>query len=247
MSKNSYIGVSLWLQPPPNSLLGDALTSTINGLKPLFHDAPGFAPHITITSNIAVSRQNTQRHVASILDRARAAAASVDHLDVVVSNIVFNGTQFFKKVYFQAQRRPELLSLALISREEFVYLPDLQMKVRQNQAWDESNRPVNSSAPPKTRTELNTISDEQNEKLVQEAAQHASEWVRNEYDPHVSLVYSGVYPIDEAVQQTIDTRLRDVFGDNYAEKGIGWTGGRLALVNCEGPVEQWTVLGYRDI
>ncbi|KAF5092476.1 hypothetical protein D0Z00_004568 [Geotrichum galactomycetum] len=242
MSKNSHIGVSLWLMPPPNSLLGDALTSTINGLKPLFHDAPGFAPHITITSNIAVSRQNTQRHVASILDRARAAAASVDHLDVIVTGIVFNGTQFFKKVYFQAQRRPELLSLALISREEFVYLPELQQRVRQEQTWAESNRPRAAAA-----TEPTAVSPEQNEALVQEAAQRASTWVRNEYDPHVSLVYSSIYPIDEAVQQTIDTRLRDVFGDNYAEKGIGWTGGRLALVECEGPVEQWKVLGYRDI
>ncbi|KAF5099195.1 hypothetical protein DV451_003065 [Geotrichum candidum] len=243
MSKNSHIGVSLWLMPPPNSLLGDALTSTINGLKPLFHDAPGFAPHITITSNIAVSRQNTQRHVASILDRACAAAASVDHLDVIVTGIVFNGTQFFKKVYFQVQQRSELLSLALISREEFVYLPELQQKARQEQTWAESNRPANSQAPAAPAP----VSPEQNEALVQEAAQRASTWVRNDYDPHVSLVYSSIYPIDEAVQQTIDTRLRDVFGDNYAEKGIGWTGGRLALVECEGPVEQWKVLGYRDI
>lgn len=234
MNKNSIIGISLWLQPPPGSLLSDALQSTINGLKPLFDDAPGFAPHITITSNIAISAKQPQFHVDSILDRALAAAQSVPHLDVVFSDIKFSGSQFFKKVYFQAKPTPELLSFAMISREEFVCLPDLRTRIRYSRTQPESQHQV-------------LTREEEDAQAATEAARIASEWAKTQYDPHVSLVYSGAYPIEEALQHTVDTRLRDVFGENYATKGIGWTGGRLALVRCEGPVEEWQVLGYRDI
>lgn len=231
MNKNAVIGVSLWLQPAPESLLYDAIKSTIDGLKPLFDDAPSFPPHITITSNIMIPNQNGQSHIDSVLDRALAAAKSVPHVDVVFTDIKY-GARFFKKVYFQAQSTPELLSLAMVSRENFVCLPELRR----------SKLAEKARGVPSTLTQ-----EEEDEHTSREAAHEAAKWAKNEYDPHVSLVYSDAYPIEEALQQTVDTRLKDVFGENYAHKGIGWTGGRLSLVRCEGPVEDWQVLGYRDI
>lgn len=236
MNKNTIIGISLWLEPPPGSLFSDALQSTINSLRPLFDDAPGFAPHITITSNISISAKQPQLHADSILDRALAAARSVPHLDVVFSEIKFGGSHYFKKVYFKAKRTPELLGLAMISREEFVSLPELRSQILRARAEEEGRQ---------QRRAL--TKDEEDAQAASEAARIAADWAKSQYDPHVSLIYSDAYPIEEAVQQTIDTRLRDVFGENYATKGIGWTGGRLTLVRCEGPVEDWQILGHRDI
>lgn len=79
-----------------------------------------------------------------------------------------------------------------------------------------------------------------------EASKEASLWVKHEFDPHLSLVYSNTYPIEEATKTSIDSRLQDVFGGQYMDKKFGFRGARLSLVYCEGPVEDWKVLGYRD-
>lgn len=221
-------GVSLWLSPKPGSVIDETLQSTIDGLKSLFPQAPSFAPHITITSDIIVSSAQPQLHIDSILNRAVVAARSVPRLDVVIGQVKY-GNRFFKKVYFQAMQTPELVSLAMVSREEFVLLPRQRSLLREK--YTKGSEPT----------------QEEEEHVKEEAARQASEWASREYDPHVSLVYSSTYTIDEALQQTVDTRLRDAFGDDYAIKGIGWNGGRLSLVRCEGPVEEWEVLGFRDI
>lgn len=135
-------------------------------------------------------------------------------------------------MYFAAKPTPELLGLAMISREEFVALPQLRRQIL---------------AARVEGTQKLLTREQEDEHAAREAAGVAAEWAKNMFDPHVSLVYSDAYPIEEALQQTVDTRLRDVFGENYSTKGIGWTGGRLVLVRCEGPVEGWKVLGFRDI
>jgi 2',3'-cyclic-nucleotide 3'-phosphodiesterase len=143
---------------------------------------------------------------------------------VVFTSLKF-GSHFFKKVYFSVDKSTELLSLAQICREEFVTAPQLIA----------------------TKKHYSGLSAEEKETLRQDAASAAERWARSEYDPHLSLVYSDVYPLDEAVTRTVDSRLKDMFGPDYATRGLGWTNGRLSLVRCEGPVEEWQELGHRDI
>jgi 2',3'-cyclic-nucleotide 3'-phosphodiesterase len=207
--------------PKNRSPLNDALQATIDGLRPLFDDGHSFPPHVTITGGI---RATSQAQIDGVLDAALAAAKSVPHINVVFSSLCY-GSRFFKKVYFSVIPSPELVSLARISREEFVTAPRTMASQKNYSALSQQDR----------------------DNMALEASQQADQWVQHEYDPHLSLVYSDAYPVDEAQMRTIETRLEDLFGLDYNTKGIGWTNGRLAVVRCEGEVESWEVLGYRDI
>ncbi|ANB11277.1 Cpd1p [Sugiyamaella lignohabitans] len=207
--------------PKKGSPLYDALKATIDSLKTLFDDGVIFLPHLTITSDIHC---HNQAQVDSILDTALAASKAVPQIPVIVDGLVY-GSLYFKKVFLSVVPAPELVSLARICREEFVTAPMI--------ASSEKN--------------YSALSQEERDSLSKQAAQIANDWARDEYKPHVSLAYSNMYPVDEALQGTIDMRLTDTFGEHYATRGIGWTGGRLALVRCEGNVEDWVVLGHRDI
>lgn len=217
----SDLRVALWLQPRPNTPIYEALYQTIGGLRPLFADGRKFEPHVTIVSGITAK---TQSDVDNILDRASAAAKSVSGLDVVVCGLTF-GSMFFRKVVLEVQARPEIVSLAAICREQFVVMPRL---------IGQSNN-------------YHALSDSEQSSIQTDASNEAVSWVENDYKPHISLVYSNIYPVTEDLRRTVHQRLSDVFGNTYATRGIGWTGGRLALVWCEGDVTDWKILGYRDL
>lgn len=215
------LGTALWLMPKKHSPLYDALHTIIDGLKPLLDDGHTFEPHLTITANIQVYNQ---AQVDEILNRALAASRAVPAINIIFTDLSY-GSQFFKKVFFTVEPSRELISLARICREEFVTTPKAISKEKHYAALPHQDQ----------------------QRIVDRAAQDAANWVNADYDPHLSLVYSDTYPVDEALQRMIDTRLSDVFGADYARKGLGWTNGRLQLVKCEGPVEEWEVLGHRDI
>lgn len=214
------IKATLWLQPRPGTPLYEALQQTIDGLTPLFEDATHFEPHVTLTSSVSVSRQS---EVDKILDEATAAATSVP-ITVTFNGLTY-GTSFYRKVMLGVHKSPELVSLAMICREWFVNIPNLVRTNRNYQALPEAEQKV----------------------IQEQAKKEAVSWVQD-FTPHLSLVYSNVYTVDEASRRTIDSRLQDVFGETYATRGIGWSGGRISLVECDlevGP-QYWQVLGYRD-
>lgn len=337
-----FLGVSLWLEPKPDSFIKNSLQDTIRSLQPLFDDAPHFSPHLTITSQINID-PNSQEQINVVLNAAKVAASSVPRIDVLFNDIVY-GSKFFKKVYLEAAPSMELVSLARICREEFVILPQILISKRRlyaergtktppplpsssqsnattttttiqeeppatpeatknnenETALSDTNRsslssipttPVGQTAPTlppssSSPTSNNTLATPTNKtrgrsrsflsrspskrgkeadaenapklgpplshdsaeykQAVAEAAHQAAQWASKEFDPHVSLVYSSRYPIDEALQSTINSRLNDVFGESVRNKKVGFRGSRLSLVLCEGPVESWKVLGYRD-
>lgn len=212
---------ALWLQPKPGSQLHTVLRQTIAGLAPVFDDAPVFDPHVTIVSGINV---HSQEDIDFVLDGAIAAAKSVPHVDVRLGQVTY-GRLYFRKVVLEAETSPELLSLAAIAKEEYVLYPQIKAETVASKSL--SNEQASQEASEKARA----------------AALH---WLHTEFKPHLSLVYSGVYPVSEAVQHTVHQRLRDVFGPHYETRGLGWTGGQIALVSCEGPVESWKVLGSRS-
>lgn len=212
---------ALWLMPKPGTPLFDALKQNIDGLKPLFDDAHKFDPHVTLTSGIYVSRKS---QVEEILDRTVAAAKSVPHMDIILQQLSF-GKHKYRKVVLEVMPQQELVSLAMICRESFVILPSL---VARSQHY-------------------NAMSEAEQKAIHDQASAAAEEWAKTEYRPHLSLVYSNIYSVTEANRRSIDQRLSDVFGQNYATRGIGWTNGRIVLVACEGDPEDWEVLGYRDL
>lgn len=218
MAQASDLKTALWLQPRAGPLY-DALTQTIAGLRPLFDDASKFAPHVTLTSGIFVK---TQGDVDRVLDGAHAAAKSVPHVDVVLQHVTY-GSHYFRKVVLEVEPQAELVSLAAICREKYIIWPETLSSTRNYDA----------------------LSEQEHDELDAAVSDKATKWVTEEYKPHLSLVYSDLYPISEAIRHTVEQRLRDVFGSTYATRGIGWTGGRIALVHCQGPPDQWRVLGYR--
>ncbi|KAF8420821.1 2',3'-cyclic-nucleotide 3'-phosphodiesterase [Tirmania nivea] len=73
-------------------------------------------------------------------------------------------------------------------------------------------------------------------------AEEAKKWAES-FTPHLSLVYMEEMPGPEEVKKV---------EEEVAKAGIKfgvevWTGGRLALVNCTKPIDQWKVEGVRPI
>jgi len=222
---DEQLRVALWLQPRPGSPLHTVLRQTIVGLAPVFDDAPVFMPHVTLVTGIHVHNQG---EIDLVLDSAFAAAKSVPQLTVRFDKITY-GSTFFRKVVFEVLPLAELISLAAIAKEEFVLYPHLKYRL--------GLQPENK----------HKSSDELHADAVQQATKEANTWVKEQFRPHLSLVYSDLYPVSESARHTVHQRLQDVFGPGYEQRGLGWQGGQLALVQCEGPVESWRVLGTRNI
>ncbi|ODQ66730.1 2,3 cyclic phosphodiesterase, partial [Nadsonia fulvescens var. elongata DSM 6958] len=193
-----------------------------------------FAPHITITTGIILNHDHSSPESSSsaakaeidlILDKALSAARSVPNFTITLQSVK-TGAFFFKKVYFEiSPSNSALASLAQLSREVFVLLPQAI-----------ANQP-----------HYHALSEGDRARIDAEVAKRAQSWAQSEFDPHLSLVYSELYPVNEALQRTINQRLEDALGPGFETRGIGWSGGRLSLVRCEGPIHQWQKLGYRDI
>ncbi|KAF8461914.1 2',3'-cyclic-nucleotide 3'-phosphodiesterase [Kalaharituber pfeilii] len=71
----------------------------------------------------------------------------------------------------------------------------------------------------------------------------AKRWSEEDYVPHLSLIYAEQVPGAELVAR---------INEEVAKAGIqfdveSWKGGRIALVNCAGSVEEWVLEGERTI
>ncbi|KAI5811672.1 2',3'-cyclic-nucleotide 3'-phosphodiesterase [Peziza echinospora] len=75
--------------------------------------------------------------------------------------------------------------------------------------------------------------------------EEARRWAQEEYTPHLSLVY-----MDEGVGEEVRRRIEGVVreaGVGFGEGVEAWKGGRIVLVNCSRPIEEWKVEGERDL
>ncbi|CCH41666.1 2',3'-cyclic-nucleotide 3'-phosphodiesterase [Wickerhamomyces ciferrii] len=84
----------------------------------------------------------------------------------------------------------------------------------------------------------------------------SQDWCNNQFDPHLSLVYTDLKHFDNALIRTIKTRVEDLLDTDsitinepgeLLDYGIGWENGIFKIVRCEGPVEEWEILGQVDI
>lgn len=220
------------------------MDSLIISLQTLFSDSQTFEPHITISSDIILENNND---VTLILRSALAAINSLNDIrkkkmaDAAASSTTPNeelserlisfdklqfGKKYFRKVNITINKNANLVSLARIIREYFVEFPRLKaLKVPTDQI----------------------------DKLAME---NANNWALNEFEPHLSLAYSNKYTINPALEKTILTRIEDMLNisvlsddgtildnSNMIEFPAD---GLLKLVKCEGPVNEWVVLGSLD-
>lgn len=117
---------------------------------------------------------------------------------------------------------------------------------------------------PKNRY-LCSIAQVMRELYVASSAEEASNWVLEEFHPHVSLVYSDVYHVDQALSRVLQQRIEDALdlsmyeAPHHRREGDqttwtldrhlpGWSvPGTFKIVRCEGPVSEWQVLGSADV
>lgn len=162
---------------------------------------------------------NSHADVRTVLESAIAALGHEIRLHVKLTSLELQAkNHYFKKLFLRVEKSRNLVSFSTILRELYVELPTLK-----NEA---------------------------------EAKYSAQDWARDEFDPHVSLLYTNMSHFDNALQRTIVTRVEDYLGIGDIEPNtpneldiyeLGWTGGVLKIVNCEGPVSEWQILGTADI
>lgn len=188
--------------------------------------------------------EKTRDDVNRILSSCVAALNSLpkNHNALIRLGKVNSERKFFKKLFFEVKRDPNLVSFAQIIRELFVILPyelDLELK---------KSNPHLLKKHKKDRKDELPIKQVEAGPIRRRATDEAAEWAI-QYDPHLSLVYSDLYPIDNALWRTIKTRIQDNLDIDCDEDetGLSWDGGILKLVLCEGEVKNWITLGSVEV
>jgi len=149
---------------------------------------------------------------------AAVAATSDIQLNIKFNSLVINHkNSYFKKIYISIIKSKCLAGLATIIRELYVEYPQCQNQLK--------------------------------------AKYNAQDWCNEIFDPHLSLVYTDLTHFDNALVRTIKTRVEDLldtdsirFEDGeLLDYDLGWKNGVLKIVRCEGPVNEWEVLGSVDL
>ncbi|QLL30284.1 hypothetical protein HG536_0A01010 [Torulaspora globosa] len=220
--------IALWYCPQQGSAAYEILELLIESLQSIFPSSPRFEPHITITNNLVC---NDPDDVNKILTSCVAAVQSIKPLLGSASSggqlVSFKrcsvGKKFFDKVVLECHENRYLISIAQIMRELYVEI-------------DDTSR-----------------------------SQRAATWARDEFRPHLSLLYSETYPISQAFLRIIQQRIEDALdvqlrslpatgGDRQLAWQLSTTPtcswslpGTFKVVKCEGPVDEWQVLGRTDV
>ena len=234
---------------------------------------PSFEPHVTISTNIDIALDDPEKRHDDVDRILSASVAALQSIPATTTNNplvrlgrIDSQRSQYKKLYFEVARDANLLSFARIIRELFVVLP--QLVERENQSLNPhlytKDAHGNRVRRAKLRSSRRTSSTGEKGSsgatkpinlppLQNEASTTAAQWSTSEFFPHLSLVYSDVYPIGSAMWRTIRTRVQDYLGiDNcddpiVTETGLGWDGGVLKLVLCRGDPQDWIELGSVDV
>lgn len=229
---------------------------------------PKFEPHITITTNVELDLQNPKDDVDRILSACCIALNSLPRHSPdehwIRLGRVSSQRKYFKKLYFQVLRDPTLLSFATIVRELFVILPqktEQEQKIKNPHLFHKDStgnlvrrRQLQTKKSSLTKLEPLEVALDL-PRIQEELTREAAAWSTQEYDPHLSLVYSDLHPIDNALWHTIRSRVLDYLSIEECDldvwdvdsNGLHWDGGVLKLILCEGPVNEWTELGSVDL
>ena len=239
----------MWLCPKSNTAIHDKLTVLMRSLSTLFPgQPPKIEPHITITGDIQMNLEDSETSRDEVYRILSASVVAVNSLPKNHSNLITLGNldslrRYYKKLYFNVEKDPNLISFATIIRELFVELP----KVTPTSNNSESSTTYTTTSGDTTSLQQ----DSSNADPKQIAQERAQRWGNNDYDPYLCLVYSDIYPIDSALWRTVRTRVQDYLNINdvadILDHKLGWQNGELKLVLCEGEVHEWVVLGSVDL
>lgn len=217
--------IALWFCPQYGSGAHETLELLIVSLQSVFPSSPTFEPHITVTNNLVCKDEDdVNRILTSCVAAVQSIRTSVakSGAPLVSFGSCSVGKKFFNKVVLDCNENRYLVSIAQIMRELYVEV-------------DESSR-----------------------------SQRAATWVRDEFRPHLSLLYSETYPISQAFLRVVQQRVEDALdvqmsgSEQGAERQLRWQfrrvpacswglPGTFKVVRCEGPVDQWQVLGRADV
>lgn len=181
-----------------------------------------------------------------------------NHNNLVTIGNINSQRKYFQKLYFEVVKDPNLVSFAQIMREVFVIAPaDIEAEnQKQNPhlyTTDSNGNTIRRRPLKRHSREPSTVKEFDTTEIQRRATYKAAEWAEKEYAPHISLVYSNIWPIDNALWITIKTRISDYLGiedveqGNLHNHGLGWDSGVFKLVLCEGEVQDWVVLGSVDV
>lgn len=239
----------------------------MGSLSTVFPDQPPkFEPHVTITTNIVFDLENAKDDVDRILSACSIAINSLPNENVhdwIRLGNINSKRMYFKKLYFLVLRDATLISFSRIVREQFVCLPrriqEAEQVANPHLFHKDSNGELVRKKSTKSRSRQSSTAEQpavlDMNKIFDELAQEAARWSTEEFDPHLSLVYSKLHPIDSALWRTIRTRVLDYLSIedcdlehwNVRGNGYSWEGGTLKLMLCEGDVSEWMVLGSVDL
>ncbi|CDH15913.1 related to 2',3'-cyclic-nucleotide 3'-phosphodiesterase [Zygosaccharomyces bailii ISA1307] len=273
--------IALWFCPLHGTPAHETLELIIISLQSLFPNSPVFEPHITITSDLVC---NTADDVNKILTSCVAAVRSVrNHKRQSAPLISFKscsvGKHYFRKVVLECNENPYLYSIAQVMRELYVEIDAAVRSVRNHKRQSAPLISFKSCSVGKhyfrkvvlecnENPYLYSIAQVMRELYVEiddaSRGQRAATWARDEFRPHLSLLYSEVTPISQAFLRVIQQRIEDVlnvqmvkrqgegntqlYWDFVQQPVLSWSlPGTFKVVRCEGPVENWRVLGRTDV
>lgn len=266
------LGVALWVCPKKNLALYDKLETLMSSLNTVFPGLPPrFPPHVTITSNLAVDLDNPKDDVDRILSLCSIALSKLpggssggnygntgssggDQGWIRLGSVASN-RGYFQKLFFRILPDATLMSFARIVRELFVILPEKTEREHQLKNPHLFHKDHEGRLVRRRKKTSEPIGEIDLPRIRNEAALDAANWCASDYKPHLSLVYSDLYPIDTALWHTVRSRVLDYLSIDTCDSpnwddvgnGLSWLGGLLQLVLCEGDVSDWVVLGSVDL
>lgn len=234
--------VALWLAPRRGTPLYDTLSLLIQSLQLLFPDAPVFEPHITITNElhvdsvheamqvlqgaqVAVDVLRKQRNEAIAAHQAASPGNDPKRPHFITFKEFGVGKRYFDKVHLVVAKTPQLVLLARFIREMYVALPQANSARQRADLLEDANV---------------------------RAQRVALQWALEEFHPHVLVAYLDTYPLDQALLRTLETRLKDALevgelDHRLLDHQLGWSGGVLKVMRCEGPIAEWSELASIDL
>ncbi|ODV59651.1 2',3'-cyclic-nucleotide 3'-phosphodiesterase [Ascoidea rubescens DSM 1968] len=244
---------------------------------------PIFEPHITITSNLFISSNsdinkilNASLIAFNTIDSNNSTIndqISLNNLNNLNNLIQFDkfavGRNYFNKIHFQIFKNPNLISFARIIRELFTLSLSRNSSRSKSINNHSSHFSISSSSsnkynnstfnygydldaiiPPNAKPPSVILNEND---LTLKAKKIAEDWSTNQFNPHLSLVYSNIYKLNSSLIRTIKIRIEDsldIYNLNENNlinyPNLGWNYGTLKIVNCEGNVQDWQVLGSID-
>ncbi|CCH59618.1 hypothetical protein TBLA_0B08020 [Henningerozyma blattae CBS 6284] len=266
------MAIALWFCPPRSSPTYESLNQLIVSLQSLFPSSPVFEPHITITSNLIC---NNDDDVNKILTSCVASINSIKPLLNINNNTnsstsnnhtpssirLSSDSSYSFQDQYSSSRKKYILPLVSLNGCSIgkKYFRKVVLECTPNKYLYSIAQIMRE-----LYVERDTTITATNEVIT--ARDKAMKWLHEEFNPHVSLLYSDSYSISPAfvkviqqrIEDSLDVELAAIDNTNNKNQIQSWSfdhipfqswglPGTFKIVRCEGPVEKWEVLGKADV